>query len=34
MTVSLFTAFFFLLVIGAPIVFAIGAGTVLSLMVG
>ena len=34
MTVTLFTVFFFLLVIGAPIVFAIGAGTALSLMIG
>ena len=31
MTVTLFTVFFFLLVIGAPIVFAIGAGLGLTL---
>jgi len=34
MTVTLFTVFFVLLVIGTPIVFAIGAGTALSLLVG
>ena len=34
MTVTLFTVFFILLVIGTPIVFAIGAGTALSLLVG
>jgi C4-dicarboxylate transporter DctM subunit len=34
MTVTLFTVFFVLLFIGTPIVFAIGAGTALSLLVG
>ncbi|UCE52736.1 MAG: TRAP transporter large permease [Desulfobacterales bacterium] len=34
MTVTLFTVFFVLLVIGTPIVFAIGAGTALSLLLG
>lgn len=34
MTVTLFAAFFFLLLIGTPIVFAIGVGTCLALLVG
>jgi len=34
MTLTLFVVFFFLLLLGAPIVFAIGAGTTLALIVG
>jgi C4-dicarboxylate transporter DctM subunit len=34
MTIILFVVFFFLLLLGAPIVFAIGAGTTLALIVG
>ncbi len=34
MTLALFVTFFFLLLIGAPIVFAIATGTTLALIVG